>query len=261
MILKQQIASSTGISLDRLPASYQIIGDILLLKLPFLTQKEKDGVGKICIDMGFKTVCEMSGIQGEFRTPSVTKIAGDDIITVHKENGILYKMDVSKIMFSKGNQFERMRLINKIKSNETIIDMFAGIGYFSLPIAKYTNARIYAIEKNPVAFQYLNENIALNKINNITAVLGDCRDFAPAPEKMANRIIMGCTTDTEKFLDKAVSILKPGGIIHYHNTYKRSELWGKPFEDLKRFGSIIEKRIVKGYAPNVFHVVVDLKVN
>ena len=43
--------------------------------------------------------------------------------------------------------------------------MFAGIGYFTIPIAVHSNVKkIYAIEINPVSYNFLCENIKLNKV-------------------------------------------------------------------------------------------------
>ena len=252
----------------------QIIGDIALLKFKEnISEEEKIKIAKSIKEKmpRIKTICELKRIEGEFRNPIAKVLIGNDTITIHKEHGILYKLDVLNIMFSKGNLYERKRIINAIKENETIVDMFAGIGYFSLGIAKYSKARIvYAIEKNPVAYNFLKENITLNKLENkIIAILGDCREIARKKELqgIANRVIMGYLKNTEDFLSSAFLFLKDQGIIHFHNTYKKEELWNLPIKILeeraKYFGfeleEIISKRIVKSYAPRVFHVVLDAR--
>ena len=166
-------------------------------------------------------------------------------------------------MFSKGNLYERKRLIDRIKPGETVIDMFAGIGYFSLGIAKFSEAKkIISIEKNPAAFSYLKENIALNKIKNIEPILGDCRTTISAEK--ADRVIMGYFPGTKKFLPFAVNMVKRNGIIHYHNIYKESELWKKPISEIRKYMpdfTILEKRKVKSVAPRKWHVVLDVRVN
>lgn len=263
MSFRQKLASATGIDEGLLPSSYQIIGNVLLLrfmKIKEIRQKKRIALSIPKLLPYVKTVCEISGVEKEFRTPQVRKLAGDETETVHKEHGILYKLDASKIMFSKGNLFERQRLVRLVKKDETVIDMFAGIGYFSLPLAKHVK-KIYAVEKNPVAFRYLKKNIKLNRIKNVEPILGDNRTLKL--EGIANRIIMGYFPNTEKFLPFAINMLKQKGTIHFHNTYKMNELWEKPIRQLDKLGinyKITRKKKVKSVAPKTYHVVLDVTV-
>ena len=156
MSFKKKLSS---LEIEDMPSSYQIIGDVMLLKfIKIKSISKKKHIAQALLDVFpyLKTVCEIKGVSGELRQPRIKKLAGNGTETIHKEHGILYKLDVSKIMFSKGNLSERKRLTGKISKDEIIIDMFSGIGYFSLGIAKNTEAKkIYAIEKNPIAFKYL----------------------------------------------------------------------------------------------------------
>lgn len=269
MAFKQKLAKAAGIPAAKLPSSYQIIGDVLLIKLPKLTTKQKHKIGQAVLQMlpYVRTVCEIKEIKGELREPSVNVLAGSSTVTTHKENNILYKIDVSKVMFSKGNLLERKRLLSQIRDGETVIDMFAGIGYFSLPIARLTKAKeVIAIEKNPTAYNLLTDNIHLNKINNIIAIQGDCKLAARTFGGKADRIIMGYF-GSEQFLPAAIWMAKHGCIIHYHNIYKEKELWDRPMEQIRevckafnRKYQILLKKKVKSYSPRKWHVVIDFKV-
>ncbi len=270
MAFKQKLAKATGLKPSIIPSSYQILGDIMLLKLPNAAQAEKNKIarGAMLLLPYVKSVCEIKEIKGELRQPSIRLLAGERTETIHTENGVKYHLDVSKIMFSKGNLNERQRLIKKVKHNETVVDMFAGIGYFSLPIAKHTKAKkIVAIEKNLDAFRFLKNNIQLNNLANVQTIWGDCRDFAKSVTNFADRIIMGYFPDTEEFLPHAVRIANNNAIVHFHNIYSAKDLWKKPLKQIKeacgqqscRF-EVLEKRKVKSYKPNVFHVVVDFKI-
>ncbi len=271
MSFKKKLARLTGIRESLLPSSYQIVGDILLLKLPKIRPpKQKNKVAESMMKLlpYVKTVCEIKGVEGEFREPNVSVLSGNKIETIHTENSVQYKLDVSKIMFSKGNLNERKRIIPLIKEGEIIVDMFAGIGYFSLGIAKFTKAReVLAIEKNPVAYNYLADNIAINKISVINAMQGDCKLAAMAFRNYADRIIMGYFPHTEEFLPYALFMTKNTCIIHFHNIYKTKELWTLPFSQidyackkLQFKHKIINKKKVKSYSPNTYHVVIDFKV-
>jgi tRNA wybutosine-synthesizing protein 2 len=253
---------------------FHFIGDIALVKFfGEISKKEKISFANSLKSRfpRIKTIAEILSIEGEFREPRINILLGKETETIHKEHGILYKLDVSKVMFSKGNLYERNRIAKKVEKNEIVVDMFAGIGYFSLGIAKYSKPKlIYAIEKNPVAFNFLKENIVLNKINNIIPILGDCRDVAKSLEGIADRVIMGYIKNTEKFLPTALLFLSKDGkkIIHFHNTYKKEELWDKPIKTIEKYTKengysveILEKRIIKSYAPKIFHVVIDFKLS
>ncbi len=275
MALKEKIAETSGIPKSRIPGSFQVIGGISLLKFPRnarVSAKEKLKISEALMKIlpNVRTVCEVSGIVGELRKPKIRFLSGDrSFRTIHKEHGIFYAIDVSKAMFSKGNLFERQRLICQIKPGESIIDMFAGIGYFSLGLARFSKAgRVISIEKNPVSFRYLKKNIELNHINNIIPIKGDCRSISKqrAYVGIADRIIMGYLPRTYKFLPHAFRFAKPGCIIHYHDTFLASELWKKPQKILETAArkagykiKILKKKKVKSFAPNVWHIVIDFE--
>ena len=271
MGFKQKLSRATGITDYKLPSSYQMVGHVLLLKLPkirSLKQKQKIGRSIMTLLPNVKTVCEIKEVKGEFREPVVVKLAGNGTATIHKENDIFYKLDTEKIMFSKGNLNERKRLIGQVKENENIVDMFAGIGYFSLGLAKFTKAReILAIEKNPHAYRFLTENIQMNKVSRINAIQGDCTMAAMSFKDYADRIVMGYFPGTEKFLPYALFMARNGCVVHYHNIYRINDVWGKPLEEIARACGkrkikyeILAKKKVKSYAPAVIHAVVDFKV-
>lgn len=271
MPFKQKLSKTTGIPAGRLPSSYQITGHVLLIKLPKIKSlRQKQKIAKAVLEMfpNVKTVCEMKEVKGEYREPSIKILAGNGTVTIHKENEILYKLDVGKVMFSKGNLYERRRLLDQVKEGETVIDMFAGIGYFTLPIAKFTKAKeILSIEKNPAAYNYLTDNIALNKIQNVIALQGDCIIAARSLHSKADHIIMGYFPGTEQFLPAAIWMAKPGCVVHFHNTYSEKELWKKPLSQIEdvckamnRQHEILTKKKVKSYAPRKWHVVVDFRV-
>lgn len=273
-LLKKLRTRAPELTLSDIPSSYQIVGDILLIKLFGKAVERRHEIGHAIIELMpyLRSVCWFRGVQGELREPVVEVIAGsDNTEAVHKENNCLFKLDVAKIMFSKGNLFERQRLIGEVKKGEEIIDMFAGIGYFCIPLAKFTKAnRIVAIEKNPNAFSYLKDNIHLNQTWNIDAICGDNRDSAITRDlqRTANRVIMGYFPGTEKYLDTAMSFLKPGGILHYHNSFMISDLWHKPLQEIEQaakkagfVATILDKRKVKSIAPNLYHVVIDARLD
>lgn len=233
---------------------YQIIGDIALFKS--INKKQAEVFLKK--NPRFKTICLQGEIKGKYRLPKIKVLAGDGTETIHKESDCLFKLDVSKIMWSKGNFNERRRIAEQVKNGEIVIDCFAGIGYFSIPIAKASKAKqVYAIELNPTAFKYLEENIRMNRLANIIAIQGDCAKEIKKLSK-ADRIIMGLLPSAKKYIKPAISRLKKGGIIHYHGIAKDGK------ELLKDFGKAKIKLLkitkVKEYKPRMYHFVLDIKV-
>lgn len=247
-----------------LPSGFLRIGNIIIVRIPLeLKEYEKDIGTFLLKTFDAQSVFSRGIIQGDLRIPQMKRIAGEGNETLHKENGCIFSLDVSCLMFSKGNILERGRLR---ADDEDVVDMFAGIGYFSLPLAKRSpSCRIVAIEKNPAAARYLRKNIRLNKLTNVEVIEGDCRGIAL--KNCADRVLMGYFPGTEAFLPAAFGFLRRRGIVHYHNIYRTEELWRKPLGTLEssalengyRLEKVLYKNRVKQYSPGKYHVVVDAK--
>ena len=237
----------------------KVIGDILVLK------NEPDNLQELLDLPEVKRIVKLGRINGPKREPEVKMLVGDNTETIHRENHCFFKLDVARIMWSKGNTGERKRMSTLAEDGETIVDMFAGIGYFSIPLAVHSNpAKIYSLEINPVSYGYLKENVVLNKVEDvIEPILGDCREFAP--KNFADRVLMGYIGNTHEYLDKAVDIVKPGGIIHYHESVPDKLKFERPPQRIidaaeGRDVEILNKRIIKKYSPGVYHVVIDARI-
>jgi tRNA wybutosine-synthesizing protein 2 len=218
--------------------------------------------------LGARTVVEDLGVRpGPTRTPRARHLWGGDTRCLHRENGIVFAFDPLKVMFASGNQAERARMGALDCRGETVVDLFAGIGYFSLPVATRADAaRVVACEVNLDAHSFLVENASLNRVQDtVEPLLGDCRDVAP--RGAADRVLMGYVHGTEAFLPTALSCLKPaGGIIHYHEAYPQET----KFEDARRAlakaaGStwrleVVGEREVKSFAPGIDHVCLDARM-
>ncbi len=254
---------------DLLPRKWELFGDVLILRIPDALNDYRYEIARVYADiLGARTVLQdTGGIEGEYREPVVEFLLGDNAETIHIENGIRFMFDASRIMFSSGNIDERVRMAYLPSRNETIVDMFAGIGYFSIPMAVHSRPRrIYACEKNPISYEYLKKNIGLNHVEDIVEpMLGDNRDVCP--ENTADRVIMGYVGKTHLFLDKAMKILKDEGALHYHETCPEELLPDRPVLRVKAaaesngykvIGTNLRK--VKSYAPGVLHVVVDARL-
>ena len=250
-----------------LPRKWELYGDVLVIRLDGTLDGYEEAIARSYASvLHAKTVLrDVGGVSGEYRRPMMKKILGDDAETVHVENGIKFRFDVSEIMFSSGNMEERIRMANVECDDETVVDMFAGIGYFSIPLAVYQNPRrVVACEINPVAHAYLKENIRMNGVyGTVEPVHGDNRDL-PGTD-FADRVIMGYVKTTHEFLPTALRLVKSGGMIHYHETCPNELLPDRPvqriMENAKGCRVEIERlKEIKSYAPGISHVVVDARI-
>jgi len=255
--------------LELLPAGFDRIGHVVTLDLPLGLKHKSSEIGQALLQLkGVRTVALKGGVVGRYRRPRLKIIAGERVTeTVHKEHACIFKLDVAKVMFSVGNLYERGRIAGVVGPGETVVDLFAGVGQFSIPIAKRANpSKVYAIEINPVAHRYLCENIRVNRVGNVVnPLLGDCEEVAP--RSVADRVIMGILHVTHRYLPLAIRVLKPsGGVIHYHESVPRRLRFERPVERILaaaagRRVEILNKRLVKRYAPSVDHVVIDAKIS
>lgn len=250
-----------------LPDKWELVGDVAIVRLsddfaPFL-----GAVGEAyATALKAKAVLrEVGAIRGDFREPSTELIYGHDTETTHVENRIRFRLDAARTMFSSGNEEERLRMATVRCDGETVVDMFAGIGYFSIPLAVYQKPRkVIACEINPVAHRYLSRNIVLNEVQDaVTPVLGDNRDLPG--ESVADRVLMGYVKTTHEYLPTAVRLLRSGGVVHYHETCPNVLLPERPIHRIR--DAVPEGRVevlrlkeIKSYAPGVAHVVVDARV-
>ena len=258
--------------ISKIPDKWEKVGEVGIIKLHPDLEKYSKMIGQNYAEiLQFKTVLnDVGGITGTLREPKTKIIYGsNETETIHKENGIRFKLDPQKIMFSSGNMDERIRMATISNEKETVMDLFAGIGYFTLPIAVYSKPkRVFACELNPVAYDYLCENIVLNNVSNIVEPLkGDNRKVAP--KNIANRVISGYFGEMEKNLPTALNCLEDyKGIIHYHNKSPDKNVPDKPLKIIKevaekysRNAELLDYKQIKSYAPDISHYVFDIGID
>lgn len=153
----------------------------------------------------------------DFRSPHTELLLGNDGWTICQENGIKYTYDVTKCMFSAGNITEKLRISKFDCTNEIVVDMYAGIGYFTLPYLVHSNAaKVHACEWNPDAVNALKKNLILNHVDDKCIIhFGDNRKVCPIG--IADRVNLGLLPSSESGWKTACLALKPdGGILHIH---------------------------------------------
>jgi tRNA wybutosine-synthesizing protein 2 len=262
----------TDDEIERAPSSWAVLGTVVLVDVEDSPRPEDVGEALLALHGGADTVLARGGISGAHREPDVEVLAGSgDTETVHTEHGTRYAMDLAEVMFSPGNKAERARMGEVVSASERVVDMFAGIGYFTLPMAR-AGADVTAIERNPVAFRYLLENVRLNDVAaTVHPYRADCRDVLAredaATDVAADRVVMGYY-DAHEYLDSALGALLPGGIVHVHEATPEPLAFDRPVErvraaaaDRDRDVEILDTRRVKTHSEGVVHVVVDARVD
>ncbi|WP_137284248.1 class I SAM-dependent methyltransferase [Halorussus salinisoli] len=251
--------------IERAPGSWAVVGSVVLVTFEDCPRRAEVGEALLDLHGEADTVLAHEGVSGDHREPSVSVVAGaGDTETVHTEHGTQYALDFAEVMFSPGNKAERARMGEVVEPGERVFDMFAGIGYFTLPMAR-AGAEVTAVERNPAAFRFLVENAMLNDVSErISAFRADCRDVEVDPR--ADRVVMGYY-EAHEYLDAALAALAPGGVVHVHEATPEDLLWDRPVSRLRdaaenagRDVEVLDRRKVKSHSEGVWHVVVDARV-
>ena len=254
-----------------LPSSYDLIGEVAVVELP--PELEEDGEvvaqGIMKLHPRIKAVYAKAGsVEGVFRVRPLRLLAGvDSPVTVHRENGCVFKVDLSSVYFSPRLSTERLRVVNQVEAWEVVVDLFAGVGPFAIQAAKLRGARVYAVDINPKAIELLKENAKANRVDNkVTAIQGDARRVAQGElAGIADRVIMHYPSQALSFLDAGCAALKPrGGVMHVYSFAQRAnEVEEEVVNQLSRHWRSIEvlyKASVKQVSPRRWEVVVDVRV-
>ncbi|MDD3574155.1 MAG: methyltransferase [Methanospirillum sp.] len=231
---------------------YQKIGSIIA----FHGEKpDEEVISEIINRHNPETVIWYRGHRGVMRIPDINVLYGEISDTIHKESGILYHLNPAAVMFSQGNMEEKRRVAGLVKPGERICDMFAGIGYFTLPMAK-AGGFVHAMEINPDAVYYLQKNIRANNLTSqIIVSPGDCRDHITG---IYDRIHMGYY-DAKQFLPVALQHVRSGTIIHVHGIgYNTREI--REHLMTKGVTAALTHRVIKKIGPGKVHTVTDVVI-
>ncbi|UCF11874.1 MAG: class I SAM-dependent methyltransferase family protein [Thermoplasmatales archaeon] len=252
-----------------LPTSYDVIGDIILIKLPNNLLKYQKEIGKSLLksNKNIRTVCSIKPVTGEFRTRNITVIAGESrTTTTHKEYGLKLNVNIKNTYFSPRLAAERKRVAELVKPGEIIVDLFTGVAPFSIMIAKYADPKIiYAIDKNKEAVLFAKQNIKKNNVlNKIEVINADAKEIHDILEKKADRIIMNLPFSAHLFFTYALKIAKTHTIIHYYDILKENKIEDKT-DKLKKIAeenryvlTNLDVRKIKTYAPREFYIRIDI---
>lgn len=266
---------SINLNSDFMISSYDIIGSkekaVAIVEIPDeLKIKERDIAKKILSEhKNVKTVLKkLSERTGLYRTREYKFLLGDkDTEVTHVEYGCKYKLDPRKVYFSGREGTERFRVAGQVKPNETIMLMFAGVCPYGILISKkQPSVKIIAVEINPKSFEYMKENIRLNRMTDrIIPILEDVKKESKRWYGKCDRVIMPLPRTAKKFLKQAFLCLKSEvGIIHFYHLTSENELFSEPIELLREHAKklnrkirVLRRRKVLPYGPRKWKVCID----
>ena len=254
-------------------SAFDQIGDIIIVRIPDSLLSKKKIIGKTLLEQ-VKTAksvfYQSSSVEGDFRTRDLEILAGvDKTETEYKEFGCRFIVDVEKAFFSPRLSTERDRIAELVQDGEIVINMFGGVGMFSIIAAKRKKCTVYNIDINPIAAKLCEKNIKLNKlVGKVISIHGDAAQIIKEQFMgQGDRVLMLLPERSDEFLNSAILATKSNGIIHYYSHIhadKKSQaakLSEKHYLDTTPIKSkILNSKIVRAVGPRYYQTVVDVRI-
>lgn len=259
-----------------IPRSLDVVGDIAIFESSRKTASyEKiiaDGIMRV--QPSVRAVFSKAGkVSGEARVRPLRNLAGEDrTATIHREFGCRFKVDLSKVFFSPRLSTEHRKIAGQVKEGESVVDMFGGVGPFSILIAKKVqDVEVNTIDSNEHAARLIRENARLNKVSEkVHVYMGDAREVVNEKlRRKATRVIMNHPSRSHEFIDAACSaLISSGGVIHYYR-FADGEDWEEKINTEFENGllssgfraeEILASRQVREVGPRKWQAVIDARV-
>ena len=248
-------------ALSSLPDRFDVIGDIAVLSLPEELNEYQRTIADSIISSrhNIRTVLnKISRVDGSNRTARYRILAGNDTVTIQKEYGFTYRLDVRTVFYNPRLASERKRVTAQVRPGERVLVPFCGAGPFVIPAAA-RGASIFAIEQNPEAYRWLGENVVLNGVaDRVTLRMGNAFDTSLLPGGAFDRAIIPTPYGMDAIFDVIISHVKPGGVIHFYtfNNRDQADALGEGFA--RRGFKQVRQRRCGNVAPGISRWVYDL---
>ena len=210
-------------------ATFDLLGNIVLVKFPYETkEKEKKKFAQKVLkeNKSARTVLEKIGkFKGLLRKQKTKFILGEKTKEVlYKENNCVFRFNVDSTYFSPRLSNERKEIAAKIKKDDEVLVMFAGVAPFPIAIAKNSKAKkVYSVEINKEASKYAKMNVELNKLKDkVEVVQANVKNFAKQKKKF-DVIVMPRPQLKDSFLKEAFSLSKNRTKIFYYDFCNEDE--------------------------------------
>ena len=258
---------------DELISAFDQIGDIIIVRIPESLLSKKKLIGETLlkeVKIAKSVFYQASAVEGDFRTRNLEILAGiDETETEYKEFGCRFTVDVQNAFFSPRLSTERERIANLVNDGEIVVNMFAGVGMFSIMAAKKKKCIVYSIDINPIASKLCEKNISSNKLRGeVISLNGDATKIIKEQlENKSDRTLMLLPERSDEFLQSAIDATKSGGIIHYYSHIhadKKSDAGRLSEEHYCQVtpvkSEILGSKIVRPVGPRYYQTVVDVKI-
>ena len=249
--------------LAHLSSRFHVVGDIAILSIDPELDGYKELIASALLDQcsNVHTVFnKTTPLEGERRISHLELLAGEaNSVTVHREFGFRYHLDVARVFFNSGLGYERMRVASQVRAGEEVLVLFAGVGPFAIPPAA-RGARVVALEKSPEACGWLAVNARENGVEERIAVINaDAFYMAALLKRRFDRAIVPTPYGMDRIMDGLPEMMRRGGIIHFYTFKKAQQIEGlkKKYEDLG-----LEVRLCRrcgNVAPNVSRWAFDMQ--
>jgi tRNA (guanine37-N1)-methyltransferase len=256
-------------------SAFDQIGDIVIIKIPDDLMSKKNLIADAILAhvKSAKVVfAQISPVKGDYRVRNLKFVAGENrTITEYKEHGCRFRVDVAKTYFSPRLSTERFRIANMVSKGEIIVNMFAGVGTYSILMARVNKTcKVYSIDSNAAAAELCEANAKLNKVQDrVISIHGDAvKVIKDKLAGRADRVIMPLPERAKDFIDSAVLALNKKGIVHYFvhiraDNKKTSQELGlqDTHNAFVKYNHVVQQaRVVRGVGPRMYQIVADVSV-
>lgn len=263
---------------------YELYDNFIILSEKFSAEISPTVITEIIRKFKVKVIAKKQPIKNnDIRSPQLKFIYVHPSIdignfwTSSRQNGITYTWNPSYTMFCAGNIREKARIAKFNCTGQTVLDLYAGIGYFVIPYLILSGAaKVIAIDLNEKSIQALKRNAEINKIplERLIIRCGNNQDFISEYEACCDRVNLGLLPSSQSGWQLAIRALKgEGGWMHIHENVAE----GKE----KEFGEFLQPTLkaywmnvkmsecsvyieniqrVKSFSPKVYHLVYDVQI-
>ncbi len=232
-LLRKSVVGLGEAEASTIQTGIDVIGDLAIVKFPKLSDTAKRRVGETILKE-MKNVSgvfeQEGGIEGEYRLRRLRHVAGERrTVTLHRENQCSFKVDIARVYYSPRLSTERLRVATMVSQGESVLNMFAGVGPFSITIARRRRARVTSCEANRYAYELHLENNQLNKVaDRIRTMNVDAATLPSDLSEKFDRILMPHPSRADRYLRTALDLIADKGVIHYYR-----HVPGMNFEEAK----------------------------
>lgn len=272
----------TASEADEFVSAFDQIGEIIIVRIPDSLLSKRYEIGRALLDeikIARSVFCQVSAVEGEYRTRKLEIIAGkDDTATEYKESGCRFVVDVEHAFFSPRLSHERERIAELVSDGETVLNMFGGVGMFSVMAAMNAACTVYSIDSNPVASALCERNVALNEYGRkrkrrkmagtVIPICGEASQVIHDRfDGVSDRTLMLLPEQSDEFLESAIHATADRGVIHYYSHVHADSKSDAPglseahYLDLAPVRSeVLDSRIVRAVGPRYYQTVVDARI-